>query len=240
MYRLVIHSSVCKGVFSLCMAITATMACAALAGAEVLESSSQASPSALSTQQGPDLRGKTMKRVGLMRPSFYWISLEPKDGKPKTKSLLDMDGNVLAKVTESYYKKLLMEGTGRLRNGKLVNFKGRVTLPNGTSEIRWRFCGPDAPYGFGYEDIPLRPFHSVAIDPKTIPIGSLLYIPAAKGISLPNGTRHDGYFNAVDIGSMIQKIKIDIFVGDEANRYVFESQGLETGKMIEVFIVEGK
>lgn len=179
-----------------------------------------------------------LRSLGQMRPSFYWISIEPDDGKQKTKKLLDVHGRVLAITSADYYRKLRMEGTGRLTNGKVVNFHRFQQLPNGKKEILWRFCGKEAPYGFGYEDIPLVPYRSAAVDPKLIPIGSWLYIPAAKGIALPDGTEHDGYFHAIDIGDAIEDRKIDIFTAIGDQRRVFEAQGIETGKKIEVFLVD--
>ena len=131
-----------------------------------------------------------------------------------------------------------MEGTGYLLNGRLINFKARLTKPDGTTEIRWRWCGPEAPYGYGHEDIPLIPFRSAAVDPTVIPIGSKLYIPAAKGAVLPDGSVHDGFFHAIDIGSAITDRKIDIFTsfGDQS-RY-FENMGFSTGKMSHVYLVK--
>jgi 3D (Asp-Asp-Asp) domain-containing protein len=63
----------------------------------------------------------------------------------------------------------------------------------------------------------LVPYRTVAVDPNLIPIGSVLYIPAARGVSitLPSGERmvHDGYFYAADVGGAIQGNHIDVFIG---------------------------
>lgn len=179
-----------------------------------------------------------LQSIGFLRPSFYWIALETDDGEKRAKRLLDPDGNLLATVSEKYFKSLSMEGTGRLLDGRVINFKLRLTNPDGSKEIRWRICGPDAPFGYGYEDALLREFRSVAVDPTVIPLGSKVYIPAARGVKLPDGSTHDGVFDAVDIGDLIQNKKIDIFTsfGDQSS--VFERSGLETGKNVEIFLVK--
>jgi 3D (Asp-Asp-Asp) domain-containing protein len=180
---------------------------------------------------------KTKKLVGSLRPSFYWISLEPNDGSSKTHPLLDLAGNVLVNISEDYFKKLSMEGTGRLLDGRVINYHGRVVKPDGTKEIRWRWCGPEAPHGFGYEDRLLNPFRSVAVDPSVIPLDSKVYIPAARGAKLPDGSIHDGYFMAVDIGDLIKSKKIDIFTsfGDQSEPFL--KIGMETGRFVNIYIV---
>ncbi len=180
-----------------------------------------------------------LQELGAFRPSFYWIALEKKESAPKKNKLLDRRGRVLAKVTDAFFKELKMEGTGLLRNKKLINFDTRVKLPDGTTQIRWRLCGPEAPFGYGYGNTPLKPFRSVAVDPTVVPLGTKLYIPAAKGVKLPDGTVHDGVFFADDIGSMIIDRKIDFFTSFGDQSKVFQEQGMPHGKMIQVFkIVE--
>lgn len=180
----------------------------------------------------------TLTEIGLLRPSYYWIALETNDGQPRNVPLLDMAGNTLQMVSQKFLTDLKMEGTGRLLNGKMVNFKGRVTKPDGTLETRWRWCGPEAPYGYGYEDLLLVPFKSVAVDPTVIPLGSRVYIPAVRGAPLPDGSIHDGIFYAIDIGAAIVDKKIDIFTSFGNQAAVFEKFGLETGKMTKIYLVK--
>lgn len=176
--------------------------------------------------------------IGKLRPSFYWVSIEPNDGANRDKKLLDVNGKFISNVSGNYLKKLSMEGTGLLLDGRVVNYHLRVTLPDGSREIRWRVCDPKiAPYGYGIDEIPLVAFKSTAVDPKVVKIGSKLYIPDAIGAVLPDGTIHDGYFTAVDIGDLIQNKKIDIFTSFGDQSRVFESIGLSTGKMTDVYLV---
>ena len=175
--------------------------------------------------------------LGRIRPSFYWITLEGRDGQ-RTQALRDADGNLIAKVSKKFLKTLRMEGTGRLLDGRVVNFKSRWRRRDGKREYRWQVCGPDAPYGLGRDNLPLVPFRSVAVDPRLIPLWSRLYIPAAKGAVLPSGKRHDGIFTAVDIGDMIKHKKIDIFTSFGDQSRVFAAVGMQTGKLIEVFMLK--
>jgi 3D (Asp-Asp-Asp) domain-containing protein len=145
-----------------------------------------------------------LKKVGDLRPTFYWVALEANDGQAKTNTLLDVDGNVLAKVSNKFLTNLRMEGTGKLADGRIINF---------------------APYGYGLQDFALKPFHSVAVDPTVIPIPSRVYIPAAKGAVLPDGTIHDGYFEAVDIGDAIQNQRVDVFTSYGDQSQLFEHHG---------------
>jgi 3D (Asp-Asp-Asp) domain-containing protein len=72
-------------------------------------------------------------------------------------------------------------------------------------------------YGDGVADYKLIPYRTIAVDEATIPYGSVVYIPQARGmtIKLPSGTFaiHDGYFFAADKGGAIKGNHIDVFAG---------------------------
>lgn len=75
----------------------------------------------------------------------------------------------------------------------------------------------NSPYGDGTDGFILQPYRSIAVDPHVIPLGTVIYIPAARGIpiTLSSGETvlHDGYFFAADIGSAIKGHHIDTFIG---------------------------
>ncbi len=172
------------------------------------------------------------KKIGELKPTFYWVALETKDGQAKNNPLKDVHNEVLANVSAHFYKTIRMEGTGRLLDGRVINFHVRAG-----KEIRWRRCPASAPYGYGLENYALKPFHSVAVDPKVIPIPSRVFIPAAKGIKLPDGSTHDGYFEAVDIGDAIQNQRIDVFTAMGDQSAVFERHGFSNMKAVAVYLV---
>jgi hypothetical protein len=68
------------------------------------------------------------------------------------------------------------------------------------------------PFGRGAGQRPLIPFKSVAVDPRVIQIGEPLYIPEFDGLTLPDGSIHDGCVRADDTGGGIKKRKMDFFV----------------------------
>ena len=177
--------------------------------------------------------------IGDLKPTFYWVALEKADVKKKELPLYDINGNLLIMVTKSFFAGLSMEGTGRLLDGRLINFHARVDRPDGSKEVRWRWCDPNiAPFGYGLDDRVLKPFKSVAVDPSVIPMDSKIYIPAAIGARLPDGTKHNGYFDAIDIGSAIINQRIDIFTsfGDQSS--VFTDVGMQSMRAVQVYLVE--
>lgn len=97
----------------------------------------------------------------------------------------------------------------------------RGLTPEKRAEIeRTRFCKidpADGPLGCGAEERPLRAFRSVTVDPATIPLGTTLYIAAARGKTFvdQNGDQrvHDGYFFAADAGGAVSGAQIDVFGG---------------------------
>lgn len=85
----------------------------------------------------------------------------------------------------------------------------------GTERVRWKKSR--GPFGEGSNGLILVPFRSWAVDRTRIPIGTALYVDAARGVSitLPDGTkvRHDGYFYAADVGGAIKQNHIDSYHG---------------------------
>lgn len=94
------------------------------------------------------------------------------------------------------------------RVGGWRNAAGGVTFPlqrGGWSHgpgVRYRPV-PGVSFGSG-PSLPLTPYRSVAVDPRVIPQGSRIYIPAYRGV---NG----GWFVAQDTGSGIIGRHIDIY-----------------------------
>ncbi|MEL6560417.1 MAG: 3D domain-containing protein [Bacteroidota bacterium] len=87
-----------------------------------------------------------------------------------------------------------------------------------TGKVLW---GKTTGFGKGVRNFNLVPYRSIAVDPSLLPYGSILYIPAAKGLKYTgtNGEvkNHDGLFLAADNGSQIIGNHIDIFIGTSQN-----------------------
>ncbi len=122
--------------------------------------------------------------------------------------VLSMSGDILAMVSSVFYKDLKMEGSGKTRDGKMLNFAGLID-----GEVRFKFTTNE--YGTGVGDCALKPYKTIAVDPKVIPFGSTVFIKETKGMLMPDQSIHDGYWLAEDTGSAIVGNRIDIFVGDD-------------------------
>jgi 3D (Asp-Asp-Asp) domain-containing protein len=62
----------------------------------------------------------------------------------------------------------------------------------------------------------LLPMRTVAVDPKVFPRHSVLFIKETVGLKLPDGSLHDGYWFASDVGGAIKGQRIDLFTGSGA------------------------
>ena len=160
-----------------------------------------------------------LEPLGEFRVTYYWVAQQDAryDGLAPSEPLLDRDGGVLARVSRAFRKAIELEGTGRLRDGRVLNVAGRLD-----GQLRW--VETEHPYGLGVESRPLQPFLSVATDPELIPSGTLLYLEALEGFLRPSGEPHTGLIRADDIGRSIRGKHIDIFIGTEDNLEKMERQ----------------
>ena len=165
--------------------------------------------------------------LGNFRLSYYYIVQEQPPHKPHARVwplYTPGCGNVIARTTRGFHRRVSREGTGLLQDGRLVNFASRCSCAK-PGFMGSRICyavldreqfpwGRGAPVGESY--IPLSPFRSVAVDPIEIPIGTHLYIPAFKGKRMPNGQVHDGCFRADDTGLIVLGRLLDLFAGKKS------------------------
>ncbi|KAI8086496.1 uncharacterized protein BX664DRAFT_335956 [Halteromyces radiatus] len=145
--------------------------------------------------------------------TFYWIPKEGdkdmlNDGQtvtlngPKTKTLKGSNGKTIAKVSKTTYEKFQMEGTGLLKDGKMVNL--------GDSKTRFQTVNRKTdPYGVGSNENSLVPWVSVASN--DLHRGTKLYIKELDGIKLPDGKTHNGCVRVDDQGWSFGKCQLDFF-----------------------------
>ena len=62
----------------------------------------------------------------------------------------------------------------------------------------------------------VSPMRTVAVDPSVVSRRSIIFIKETVGLSLADGSLHDGYWYASDIGGAIKGQKIDLFTGQDA------------------------
>lgn len=148
--------------------------------------------------------------------------------------LLDPTGNRLGiSLSHKDWCAAALQGSVQITNGQQIlgtyNFAGRgaepqvdctpfyPTLKAVAETNRVRFKPSPSLYGEGSGGNLLVPYRTIAVDTTRIPIGSVIYIPEARGtvVTLPSGQQavHDGYFYAADVGAAIKNDQIDVFIG---------------------------
>lgn len=169
--------------------------------------------------------------------TFYYVHRAPH--RPYGQPLLDEKGFSLGPIlSEQDWCYAALQGTvlvyDQQGRSATFNFAGRGSNPQTDcapffSSLSWeatakvnraRFKLASAPFGYGTDGLNLVPYRTIAVDRSQIPIGSVLYVPQARGqtVILPSGqaVTHDGYFFAADVGSAIKGNHIDVFVGTVA------------------------
>jgi len=174
--------------------------------------------------------------LGTFVPTFYRVLDETKwPTGERTEELLTREGQLIARVAPDFRRQLDTEGTARLRDGRIVNIEQRVGGAMRYLVVR------GAPFGVGAPGYRLVPYRTVAVDPRRIKLGTVLYIPALVGIPLPTGEVHDGFGFAHDTGRGITGNRVDIFVGFESDRdnALTRSGRIESQERTSVYTVDG-
>lgn len=180
----------------------------------------------------------TPKQLGLFDITFYYVVTED-DVVPKAAPANDNTSEVtlaagtqpelvtlydykscepIAEVTPEFASMARLQGTGKLRDGRLVNIASRCDCETKrcfqvlSEKIQWGTAGTGKP---------LQPFRTVAVDPKVVKLGALLYVPLLEGRTMPGrapwgGFVHDGCVVADDTGGGIDDYQLDLFVGKKA------------------------
>jgi 3D (Asp-Asp-Asp) domain-containing protein len=122
----------------------------------------------------------------------------------------------IADVSKEFASQLAVQGTGKLHDGRVLNIWGACNCGHSPC-----FKVTQAQWGTAGSGKPLQPFRTVAVDPKVVKLGSLLYVPLLEGRTMPGrppwgGYVHDGCVVADDTGGHIAGNRIDLFVGRRA------------------------
>jgi 3D (Asp-Asp-Asp) domain-containing protein len=174
--------------------------------------------------KGPAPRGKIKECCGYplaasepgFKISFYWLAYEQEyANEPYDTDIYTRQGYWIGRYPSTFVFELKLEGSGILRDGRVLNYAGDCNYGIGTC---FKFLELEQhPLGAGVQGRKLEPFRSVAVDPKMIPIGAPIYIPELAGTPMPDGSIHDGCVRADDQGGAIKNGKIDFFVESWAN-----------------------
>ncbi len=143
--------------------------------------------------------------------------------------LRNMGGRVIGpEVARSDWCAGALAGSLRV-SGQVYNYAGvsgssQANCSHGPSErVRWHRS--PFPNGTGAQDNPLHPYRTIACDLGWVggsrpwvdggypAFGQQIYIPAADGVVLPDGSVHDGIFTCEDTGGAVIGNHIDVFLG---------------------------
>lgn len=165
-----------------------------------------------------DCCGYPLGLPGSYKMTYYWLAYESEyANEPEEIDIYTKDGFLIGRFPRVFVFELKLEGTGVLRDGRILNYDRPCPYGIGTcfKELDRR----EHPAGKGAGQRALVPFRSVAIDPRFVPLGTPLYIPELRGLPLPAlapgqvEERHDGCVRADDTGGGIRRREVDLFVG---------------------------
>jgi 3D (Asp-Asp-Asp) domain-containing protein len=167
----------------------------------------------------------TGRYAGKFKITYYWTVEEAEYPESKSKPLYLADGSLLGRFSSSFIRAFKTESAARLRDGRRISYlksRGRALVVD-------QFLG----YG-GHK---LTELKSIAVDTRIIPLGSVVYIPAAANVVV-DGKPQSGVFYAQDIGSAVKGKHIDIFIGRKANMQAFSLAGMQSSRSVDVYVLE--
>lgn len=190
-------------------------------------------PAATPKQQQQAEVGKIVEDEKGISPNLYYVPLvnvkKLECGNEKLQPIKNIQGDTIAQMCDSDYKICVEQGTCLLNEKaglRMINFTTRRgKIPLFSDKIK-----KDCPYGLGLKDVCLDPYFTISADLEFYKLGEVIFIPSVRGMSLPNGETHDGYFIVRDSSSSLKsEKKFDFFTGfepstDEHN--VFNKLGL--------------
>lgn len=150
----------------------------------------------------PGVKEKWGNKIPLLSPirhrryiSIYCIAdMHEGDVPVRTAS-----GDVIAYITRYSKDRLMMEGTGRLPDGRVINIATKVK-----GEWRFSVMGPESPDGVGIRGKALTPWFSLAHELTQLKLHNLferrVIIPSMRQYVLPDGAKHNGIFEVHDTG----------------------------------------
>lgn len=176
----------------------------------------------------PQSELKLGKKLSLWATAYFSPHIK---SNPNEKYCLEDKNNkcISPKIRHDQMCFIQMQGSGKIDN-KFFTFSGRSrktrfepcyrygqSTPSGynvwsaSNQVRFSH-NKNTEYGKGSFDNELVPFLSIAC-PKKYKNLTKFFIPAAKGVKLPNGEIHDGIFRCDDRGGAIKGNQIDVFIG---------------------------
>lgn len=171
------------------------------------------------------------RKLGVFKITYYYIVSENDfPGTPKDVPIRNRTGKVLARVNKKFNDALAIEGTGQLTDGRTISY---VAYVDGES----RYAVSKMPWGYGLGTCDLKPFKTIAVDPRVIEPGSVVQIDETVGMRMDDGTIHDGLWIAEDVGSAIKGKHLDLFVGTKDEGSLFSRNKIRRWDHMHVTLV---
>lgn len=153
--------------------------------------------------------------IGPHEMTYYWLASEAEHPGPNVEALYTSECSTIATVSSDFADALRLEGSGRLSDGRVLNYWGACGCANSPCFFE---VDAAAPWGLGVQSLPLRPFRSIAVNTSDFSIGQSIYVEELDGLDMPGDPdygqfRHDGCVTATDIGGGIGTGHIDFFAG---------------------------
>lgn len=162
---------------------------------------------------------------GQMYITYYYMAQEKDYSGAANTTISDSSCKPIAKVAKKFYDALCIEGSGKLNDGRVINYAKKCSCAAACSYKGARICysvlnKTKYPWGSGSGG-PLVPLRTWAVDTKLIKMGTLLYAKEWDGVAIPKvdgigGFTHDGCFRAGDVGGAIKGMHYDFFSGTKA------------------------
>jgi 3D (Asp-Asp-Asp) domain-containing protein len=164
--------------------------------------------------------------LGVFQLTYYWVTSEEDYPGVADTDVFDPACVLLVTVSADFFDSLALEGTGRLLDGRVLNYDGGCGCA--TSPC-FHEVDAEHPWGSGAGDRPLVPFRSVAVDPTVVDIGTHLWVAAFDGLTMPGDTPwggfvHDGCVVADDTGGGIDGAHLDFFAALRDDYYQLDGE----------------
>lgn len=166
-------------------------------------------PDASAGEDPTGARPEPGRKLGRFRLTYYWAAVERPD-EPENRLLRAPSCRKLTRVSRRFARRLRMEGTGVLEDGRVINIAGNCECG------KTCFAIAEGSWGIGTRNRQLSPFRSIAVDRRRIRVGSWVYVPELDGLRMPGrgswgGYVHDGCLVADDVGGGVRGRHLDFF-----------------------------
>lgn len=140
----------------------------------------------------------------------YSIFDEPVDLNVPDVDILDVQGNVIARIPETLAERVSLEGQGVIPDRRIVRVVNNLSWPQSRFEV---VDTNAAPWGLSCDDQVLEPFETVFMNGFTAPAGNRVFLPEFDGVTL-GGKIRDGWFTVATSYGGVHPGDVVVFTGD--------------------------